>query len=417
VTVEFPETLVFGSALRALRCKQGLSLGDLAQLVNYSKSHLSRVETGKKQPSSDLARHCDAVLGAEGRLIRIVISRPQRRRQIVRQLPRIVDNFVGRTNLLRKLDEFCPEDAGNHHRGSPLVLVDGPVGVGKTETVLRWAHTVAERFPDGTLFADLNGYRESSPPLTAEQVLRRFLRDLGVSDADLQGDAQQLGVPFRNLLTGKRMLIVLDNVTRPGQVRPLLPASSGCMTVVTSRSRMPGLVARDGALRLEVPPMPPKEGLDLLAALSPECPPSWQPEFLEACGYMPLLIRIASRRRMNSELYENLRKRESATLLRIFSAGDDDSTSVRTLLLRSYEVLSADAAGVFRLLATRTEGRFTLHEAAQILGIGQLVAEELLSELATLHLLRFDDERFWFDPVHQAFAMERAVAEGIGSFA
>jgi hypothetical protein len=233
----------------------------------------------------------------------------------------------------------------------------------------------------------------------------------------LQGDAQQLGVPFRNLLTGKRMLIVLDNVTRPGQVRPLLPASSGCMTVVTSRSRMPGLVARDGALRLEVPPMPPKEGLDLLAALSPECPPSWQPEFLEACGYMPLLIRIASRRRMNSELYENLRKRESATLLRIFSAGDDDSTSVRTLLLRSYEVLTADAAGVFRLLATRTEGRFTLHEAAQILGIGQLVAEELLSELATLHLLRFDDERFWFDPVHQAFAMERAVAEGIGSFA
>jgi hypothetical protein len=63
---EHPGT--FGVELRRLRTDAGLSLAMLAKQVHYSKGHLGKVETGIKLPSSDLARRCDAVLGAGGQL-------------------------------------------------------------------------------------------------------------------------------------------------------------------------------------------------------------------------------------------------------------------------------------------------------------------------------------------------------------
>jgi transcriptional regulator with XRE-family HTH domain len=59
----------FGAELRRRRQDAGLSLAALARLVHYSKSHLSKVETGRKPPSPDLAQRCDAALEADGALI------------------------------------------------------------------------------------------------------------------------------------------------------------------------------------------------------------------------------------------------------------------------------------------------------------------------------------------------------------
>lgn len=64
--------LGFGAELRALRVAAGLSLGQLADRVHFSKGHLSKVESGYKPPSVDLARLCDAELGADGRLVRLL---------------------------------------------------------------------------------------------------------------------------------------------------------------------------------------------------------------------------------------------------------------------------------------------------------------------------------------------------------
>ena len=62
----------FGIELRRRRVAAGLSLATLAARVHYSTSQLSKVETGRKAASPDLARRCDAALAAEGALAALV---------------------------------------------------------------------------------------------------------------------------------------------------------------------------------------------------------------------------------------------------------------------------------------------------------------------------------------------------------
>ncbi len=62
----------FGTELRRLRVAAEMSLTDLADLIHFSKSHLSKVERGDKRPTHDMARRCDAALGADGRLLALI---------------------------------------------------------------------------------------------------------------------------------------------------------------------------------------------------------------------------------------------------------------------------------------------------------------------------------------------------------
>ena len=67
-----PELPPFGAELRRRRVAAGLSLGELAGRVHYSKGHLSKVESRQKPASMELARLCDAELGAQGELIQLL---------------------------------------------------------------------------------------------------------------------------------------------------------------------------------------------------------------------------------------------------------------------------------------------------------------------------------------------------------
>ncbi|MEU3773117.1 hypothetical protein AB0F11_07880 [Streptomyces sp. NPDC032472] len=58
-------------------------------------------------------------------------------------------------------------------------------GVGKTGLAVRWARRVAEQYPDGRLFADLQGYDEHQPSTAAGDIPvpipGHFLRSLGAA--------------------------------------------------------------------------------------------------------------------------------------------------------------------------------------------------------------------------------------------
>ncbi|MYX29038.1 helix-turn-helix domain-containing protein [Streptomyces sp. SID8381] len=67
-------TLGFGPELRRLRNEAGLSLTEFSAALNYDKGHLSKVERGERSASPELARRCDAFLGANGELQRLAIG-------------------------------------------------------------------------------------------------------------------------------------------------------------------------------------------------------------------------------------------------------------------------------------------------------------------------------------------------------
>src|SRR6185369_12470439 len=114
-------------------------------------------------------------------------------------------------------------------------LVIGTAGVGKTTLAVHWAHRIADRFPDGQLYANLRGFDPGGLEAGPDEILRVFLDALGVPPQRMPADLDALTGLYRSLLTGRRVLIVLDNAATAGQVRPLLPGAPGSLVVVTSR--------------------------------------------------------------------------------------------------------------------------------------------------------------------------------------
>src|SRR5215469_14570937 len=178
-----------------------------------------------------------------------------------RQLPATVPNFAGRAIELANLTKWLDEGAS---RRSPIMTITGVAGVGKTTLAVHWAHQVAECFPDGQLYVNLRGFDPSGSPVSAADAIRGFLTALSVPAEMIPAAADARAGLYRSLLADKRMLVVLDNARDPSQVRPLLPGSASCMTLVTSRTWMAGLVAAEGACHLSLDVLDDAEAAELL---------------------------------------------------------------------------------------------------------------------------------------------------------
>ena len=74
-------------------------------------------------------------------------------------------------------------------------------------------------------------------------MLARFLRDLGVDGDKVPVGDDERAALYRTRLTGRRVLILLDNAKDAAQVRPLLPGSASCAVLVTTRNRTPDLAS------------------------------------------------------------------------------------------------------------------------------------------------------------------------------
>ncbi|MGW3009065.1 helix-turn-helix domain-containing protein [Streptomyces sp. NPDC001219] len=400
----------FGSSLRALRKERGLSLGDLARLVNYSRSHLSRVETGKKQPAEGLVRLCDEALGAKGSLLALAVRSPRRRsgRTSPVQLPRSIADFTGREETLEQLDAMLAEVHRQRDGQAVATVVEGAAGVGKTAAVVHWSHGVRSHFPDGVLFADLQGFSTAGRPVGSRQVLRSFMTALGADPGYLAGELHDLAASYRSLLTGKRVLIVLDNAAGAEQVRPLLPASPQCMAVITSRSRLTGLVTRDGAYRITVPYLSEGECTRLLSRLA-GAPLPLERNACCACRYLPLTVRIAVEQREMMDGLELCERCGSEALLKYLCTTHDETSDMYTALSGSYRHLQPEAARGLRLLGGCAGYVVTVSEAAHILGSDIVRAQRVLDALADIHLLhRSSREEYRFEKTVKGFARELA---------
>lgn len=207
------------------------------------------------------------------------------------ELPAAVTGFIGRQGELDRV----------HRLGTsgevPIVAITGPGGIGKSALAVRAARRIAAEFPDGQLYVDLRGSTPGLAPLRPEQVLGRFLRSLGVPNAEIPADPDEASARFRSLAARQRLLVVLDNATSVGQVRPLLPSGPGCLVIVTARRAFTTL---DGAAHLQLAAMEPDEAVALLAraigddrvAVEKEA----AAEIAVLCGGLPLAVRIVAAR-------------------------------------------------------------------------------------------------------------------------
>lgn len=338
---------------------------------------------------------------------------------VPRQLPAAVGQFVNRIAELSTLDSLIAEGTDPSRRVPVLSTVTGGPGVGKTALVVQWAHRVRDRFPDGELYVNLRGYEEGAP-VTPAQALDGFLRMLAVPAARIPADPEAQAGLYRSLLDGRRMLILLDNASSAAQVRPLLPGSAHCTVVITSRSRMAGLVARDGALRISLDVLPPDESVQLLreivGAERIEREAAAAAELARRCDHLPLALRIAADRVVThphsllGDLVEELSDEQDR--LDALTAEDDDLAAVRTVFSWSYRALPAQAARAYRLLGLHPGPEISTPAAAALLGTSVPAARRLLDTLTGAHLLdEIGRDRHQFHDLLRSYAVEQAIAE------
>ncbi len=374
----------------------------LVQILGASRSELGplatardRVEELRRPGRSPLAAPVAAVNGE----------------RVPRELPAPVPGFVGRQADLDELDRLATsarERAGNG--GLAIAAICGGGGVGKTALAVQWAHRRAADFPDGQLYIDLRGF-SSREPVEAADALGRFLHALGVEPGRVPAGVDEGAARFRTMLAGRRMLVVLDNAVSSDHVRPLLPGSASCMVVVTSRDSLAGLVAADGAQRIQLDVLPDAEGVSLLRALLADrvdAAPHDAGALVRLCGGLPLALRVAAELAASrpdaslAELVADLRDEQAR--LDLLAAGDDRST-VRSVLSWSYLRLSPSAARLFRLLGADPGPELSAAAAASLAGVPVMVARRLVGELIRAHMLtEVSPDRYALHDVLRAYA-------------
>ncbi|MCF6466877.1 hypothetical protein FAF44_00405 [Nonomuraea sp. MG754425] len=308
------------------------------------------------------------------------------------QLPPAVSAFTGRGAELAALDRLL--DRQDHRGELPLCVVYGMAGVGKTGLAVTWAHRVADRFPDGHLFAGLRGHDPYAPPLPPEAVLARFLRALGVGSEAVPDGLDERAALFRSLLQNRRVLIVLDDAASATQVRPLLAGSASCCVIVTARSPLGGLVAQDGARCLGLDELSPQEAEELLERMVGAQRTAGERGAArrvgELCDRLPLALRIAGAKLLSRSDWTL--SCMSARLENEQSRLDElshDELEVRKALAQSYRHLPPTARRAFRRLGLLSlPGGFTARTVAALAEVPLPDAETLCENLVDAQLAR-----------------------------
>ncbi|WP_280688687.1 MULTISPECIES: tetratricopeptide repeat protein [unclassified Kitasatospora] len=300
-------------------------------------------------------------------------------------LPPEVPNFTGRESELQAVGAGATSPCQAPPVG--ITTITGKPGVGKTSLAVHIAYSARSAYADGDLYMDLRGL--DTEPASPEEVMGRFIRALGSPEEDIPTDPQLRADAYRSALADRPLVIVLDNVSDEGQVRPLLPPGNRAFMLVTSRNPLRGL---QGVTRIDLDIFPVATSLDFLAQIVGEDHvfgdvPSSQ-RVVDACGHLPLALRIVANRLASTRgmrmadwasALEDERHRLSA-----LKAGD---LEIRAAFNLSYRRLGKPAKRAFKRLSLVPGEDFGAGLCSALMDCTAGEAQELLDKLLDTSLI------------------------------
>jgi DNA-binding SARP family transcriptional activator len=371
------------------------------------------------EPSERLQQLEHAILVADPALqpptAPVVIQLPEQ--QIPNLLPITIADFTGRAEQITQIHQHLVQTAGKRIYPTPIVVIVGKGGVGKTSLAVRASHDVAGHFPDGLLFADLHG--GTSHMVGPSQVLERYLRVLGVPAAQIPEGLDERAEVYRNLVAGRKVLVVLDDAVSESQISPLLPSNGSAGVIVTSRRRLTGLA---GAIHIMLDVLDIDKSVDLLARIVGDTRVQAEHEaaaaVAERCGRLPLALRIAGARlsaRPHWSIQQLVERLEDETRrLDELKHGD---MGIRPSILLTYESVTDEARQLFRRLALIEVPVFSGWMSAAVLDQPVTRGEDVLDDLITAQLVESAGSgsgvhsQYRFHDLIRVFARERLAAE------
>jgi tetratricopeptide (TPR) repeat protein/DNA-binding XRE family transcriptional regulator len=437
------EGTAFGTRLAGCRRSAGLTQQDLADRSGLSVRAISNLELGRaRSPHPDTVHRLAEALGLHGDSRTGFLTAAGRRLNggaagapvpqdgspflagcsrtsavMPRQLPAAVPHFTGRVTELSALHAMLDASPPGGPAAVAVAAIDGPPGVGKTALAVRWAHEAAAEFPDGQLYVNLHAFGSTGETMPTATAIRGFLDALGIPAGRVPLDPQSQAGLYRSLLAGQRVLIVADNARDAGQVRTLLPGSPGCMVLATSRNRLIGLAAAEGAQLITLDVLPDDEARELLArrigASRAGAEPGAVGKLAQLCGRLPLALAVAAGRAVARPAMPlaTLAAELAGTASRLGALQTGDPvTDVRTVFSWSCQHLGQESARLFRLLGIHPGPDITASAAATLLGVRPDDARAALDALATANIMtEHVPGRYCLHDLLRAYAAEQVA--------
>lgn len=289
-------------------------------------------------------------------------------------------HFTGREEEISRLEQWFSQE----HFLGPFRLA-GMAGVGKTALAAHLAHRNRSLFHDIVLWENMDG-------ADLMDTLSSFATDLGYDLSNYRGLSSRSRA-FKDILTRKRVLIILDGIKDSSDAGPFLPHTpSTSAVIITTRHR--DLGSSHPAYPLYLEQFNPQEAEDLFTKIlgteRVQKEKSSLAELARFLGYLPMALDIAA---------HQIKKRTGSTIVdfltRLQQAGNrldyltDKERSVRALLNTSYDQLMGTTEQQFFAALSTFSGRdFDAKAAAYIARISELRAEDLLIDLRDLSIIQ-----------------------------
>ncbi|WP_432888584.1 ATP-binding protein [Kribbella sp. CA-245084] len=403
----------FGQVLRKFRQTAGLSQEKLAAASGVSVEAIKALESGKRRHPRALTVKllADGLGLTDGEHAELVAAGTRPR--TIQLLPDDLQDFSGRDDQVADVEKLF--SSGEARQGVVVIsAIAGMGGVGKTALGVHVAHQVADQFPDGQLYLNLRGFGPGEP-MTAAEALSRLMGSLGVQ-SDSSATVDESAARYRSALAGRRVFVFLDNAASEAQVLPLLPGTSTCAVLITSRRSLTSL---PGAAHLPLGALPEPDAFELLAQVVGdgriESDPVNAQAIVRLCGGLPLALRIAGARLAAQPSWsaEYFAERLGTNRRRLdeLALGDLDVRMSIEVSLAAATEQDAGAVAAFSLLGLHEGDELDVRVAARLLDLPVTETEDRLERLVDLHLLESNGpRRYQFHDLVRAYAQELAAA-------